>query len=151
MLAAYLALLLGCAVGGNPENETRLYRSIHEQSLVPMVDLLRDFMAAHAQNVTDDQDFDDDGYGVNNDDTMMSQGAFEGYGVSMGRSSSMMSVTLENEGTQAAVDGVEGVGQAGGGGGISFKSTGGLETQQSFLQIIDVLQRIELRHSEARE
>ncbi|KAF9133950.1 hypothetical protein BGX30_012102 [Mortierella sp. GBA39] len=151
VLAAYLALLLGCAVGGNPENETRLYQSIHEQSLVPMVDLLRDFMAAQTQNATDDQDFDDNGYGDNNGDTTMtSQGAFQGYGVSMGRSASMMSVTLENESAQATVDGVEGVDQAGGGG-ISFKSTGGLETQQSFLQIIDVLQRIELRHSETRE
>ncbi|KAF9540258.1 hypothetical protein EC957_004460 [Mortierella hygrophila] len=151
VLAAYLALLLGCAVGGNPENETRLYQSIHEQSLVPMVDLLRDFMAAQTQNATDDQDFDDNGYGDNSDDTTMtSQGAFQGHGVSMGRSASMMSVTLENESAQATVDGVEGVDQAGGGG-ISFKSTGGLETQQSFLQIIDVLQRIELRHSEIRE
>ncbi|KAG9071047.1 hypothetical protein KI688_008590 [Linnemannia hyalina] len=151
VLAAYLALLLGCAVGGNPENETRLYQSIHEQSLVPMVDLLRDFMAAQTQNATDNQDFDDNGYGDNSDDTTMtSQGAFQGHGVSMGRSVSMMSVTLENESAQATVDGVEGVDQAGGGG-ISFKSTGGLETQQSFLQIIDVLQRIELRHSEIRE
>lgn len=150
MLAAYLALLLGCAVGGNPENETRLYRSIHEQSLVPMVEMLRDFMAAHTQNATDDQDFDDDGYGNNNDENMTSQGAFHEHGVSMGRSASMMSVTLENEGAQAAIDGVERVDQAGGGG-ISFKSTGGLETQQSFLQVIDVLQRIELRHSESRE
>ncbi|KAG0063645.1 hypothetical protein BGZ89_009739 [Linnemannia elongata] len=148
VLAAYLALLLGCAVGGNPENETRLYRSIHEQSLVPMVDLLRDFMAAHTQNATNVQDFDVDGYGDNNDETMTSQGAFQGHGVSMGRSASMMSVTFENEDVQATVDGL--VDQAGGGG-ISFKSTGGLETQQSFLQIIEVLQRIELRHSEPRE
>ncbi|KAF9339387.1 hypothetical protein BGZ91_006096 [Linnemannia elongata] len=149
VLAAYLALLLGCAVGGNPENETRLYRSIHEQSLVPMVDLLRDFMAAHTQNATNVQDFDVDGYGDNNDETMTSQGAFQGHGVSMGRSASLMSVTFENEDVQATVDGLEGVDQAGGG--ISFKSTGGLETQQSFLQIIEVLQRIELRHSETRE
>ncbi|KAF9141520.1 hypothetical protein BG015_001264 [Linnemannia schmuckeri] len=154
VLAAYLALLLGCAVGGNAENETRLYRSIHEQSLVPMLDLLRDFMAAHAESAIDGQDFDDGGNG-DNDDTMTSLSAFQGQGVSMGRSTSMMSVTFENEpaipmGTFAVVDGADGLDQ-GRGGGISFKSAGGQETQRTILQIIDVLQRIELRHSENRE
>ncbi|KAF8938513.1 hypothetical protein BGZ47_008544 [Haplosporangium gracile] len=151
VLAAYLALLLGCAVGGNAENETRLYRSIHEQSLVPMLDLLQDFMAAHAQSATDGQNFDDGGYG-DNDSTMTSPSTFQGQGVSMGLSASMMSVTFENEpsvptGAFAAVDGADGLDQARGGG-ISFKSSGGQETQQTFQQIINVLQRIELRHSE---
>lgn len=145
MLAAYLALLLGCAVGGNAENETRLYQSIHEQSLVPMLDLLRDFMASHTQSAVGHQDFDDE--------TMTSQRAFKEPGVSMGRSASMMSVTFENEPVPMAasvVEGVVGLDQTEGGG-VSFKPSSGLETQQSFLQIIEVLQRIELRHSESRE
>ncbi|KAF9906793.1 hypothetical protein EC991_000306 [Linnemannia zychae] len=153
VLAAYLALLLGCAVGGNTENETRLYRAINEQSLVPMLELLREFMAAHCSQ---NQGFDEN----DGDETMTNQYAFQENqhryaGASMERSESLMSLTFDDE--LAVVEGVKGgIDQTGGGegaatagGDISFKAPGSLETQQSFLQIIEVLQRIELRHSES--
>ncbi|CAO3571037.1 unnamed protein product [Mortierella alpina] len=46
-LAAYLALLLCCAVGGNAKDEARLYKSVHGQSLAPMLELLQGFVALH--------------------------------------------------------------------------------------------------------
>ncbi|KAG0211504.1 hypothetical protein BGX33_004283 [Mortierella sp. NVP41] len=148
VLAAYLALLLGCAVGGNAENETRLYRAIHEQSLVPMLDLLREFMAAH-QSVTGQ--VEDHGRDYDGDETMTSQRDFQPHGTAMERSSSMMSLTLESDQQhREGDDDIEAANSsvlADRSGEISFKTPGGLETQQSFLQIIEVLQRIELRHS----
>ncbi|KAK3846176.1 MAG: hypothetical protein J3R72DRAFT_254557 [Linnemannia gamsii] len=143
VLAAYLALLLGCAVGGNAENETRLYQAIQEQSLVPMLELLREFMAVH--NSQNQQGFDDQGDG---DETMSSQHPFQRHHHhSMERSESLMSLTFEGEPAVGVQERADQVGGAGGG--ISFKTPGSLETQQSFLQIIEVLQRIELRHSES--
>ncbi|KAF9102560.1 hypothetical protein BGX29_004437 [Mortierella sp. GBA35] len=148
VLAAYLALLLGCAVGGNAENETRLYRAIHEQSLVPMLDLLREFMAAH-QSVTGQ--VEDHGRDYDGDEMMTSQRDFQPHGTAMERSSSMMSLTLESDQQhREGDDDIEAANSsvpADRSGEISFKTPGGLETQQSFLQIIEVLQRIELRHS----
>ncbi|KAF9926411.1 hypothetical protein BGZ67_008148 [Mortierella alpina] len=47
MLAAYLALLLCCAVGGNADDEARLYKSVHGQSLASMLELLKGFVALH--------------------------------------------------------------------------------------------------------
>ncbi|KAG0269788.1 hypothetical protein BGZ95_001916 [Linnemannia exigua] len=141
VLAAYLALLLGCAVGGNAENETRLYQAIQEQSLVPMLELLREFMAVHTSQ--NQQSFDDQD---NGDETMTSQRAFQGYNHLRERSGSLMSMTVDEEPTiQVGADQVGGEAE----GGISFKAPNSLETQQSFLQIIEVLQRIELRHSES--
>ncbi|KAF9927838.1 hypothetical protein FBU30_002841 [Linnemannia zychae] len=141
VLAAYLALLLGCAVGGNAENEMRLYRSIHEQSLVPMLDLLREFMATHTQYM-EPKDTDSC---KDSDEIMMSQGAYQEYqydSVPIERSESMMSLSLENEKVEVT-DATKNITNER----ISFKSSNGLEIQ-SFLQIIEVLQRIELRHSE---
>ncbi|KAF9153063.1 hypothetical protein BGX20_005003 [Mortierella sp. AD010] len=45
VLAAYLALLIGCIVGGDPESESRLYSKINGQTLVPMLELLTEFTA----------------------------------------------------------------------------------------------------------
>ncbi|KAF9133697.1 hypothetical protein BGW39_009177 [Mortierella sp. 14UC] len=99
------------------------------------------------------QGFDED----DSDETMTSQRTFQEqqhHYTSMEQSESLMSLTFDDG--PAAVEGVKrGADQAGeggavaAGGGISFKAPGSLETQQSFLQIIEVLQRIELRHSES--
>ncbi|KAF9357055.1 hypothetical protein BGX26_004305 [Mortierella sp. AD094] len=45
VLAAYLALLIGCIVGGDPDSESRLYSKINGQTLVPMLELLTEFAA----------------------------------------------------------------------------------------------------------
>ncbi|KAK3828576.1 MAG: hypothetical protein J3Q66DRAFT_15084 [Benniella sp.] len=47
VLAAHLALLIGCVVEGSPENEDRLYRTIQGHSLEPMLELLREFVSIH--------------------------------------------------------------------------------------------------------
>ncbi|KAF9285435.1 hypothetical protein BGZ68_003854, partial [Mortierella alpina] len=48
VLAAYLALLLCCVVGGSAIDEARLYKSVHGQSLAPMLELLQGFVALQA-------------------------------------------------------------------------------------------------------
>ncbi|GJJ73723.1 hypothetical protein EMPS_06081 [Entomortierella parvispora] len=44
VLAAYLALLLGCIVDGSQEREGRLYLAAEGQTLVPMLELLKSFI-----------------------------------------------------------------------------------------------------------
>ncbi|KAG0306324.1 hypothetical protein BGZ98_002618 [Dissophora globulifera] len=47
VLAAYLALLIGCIIEGNPRHEMRLYRSVSGQTLLPMLELLQEFADIH--------------------------------------------------------------------------------------------------------
>ncbi|KAF9113737.1 hypothetical protein BGX27_000898 [Mortierella sp. AM989] len=137
VLAAYLALLIGCIVGGNPECESRLYRKINGQSLVPMLELLNEFAAFNqaVQVKHLELEIDDDQAMF----TQISQPALSDYSLSRQAYSETTSINCITTNPDT-LDGPQTFS-------ISFTASKAAETQHSFFQIIGVLQDIEMRFS----
>ncbi|KAG0369292.1 hypothetical protein BGZ54_010388, partial [Gamsiella multidivaricata] len=117
VLAAYLALLIGCIVGENREYEARLYKSINGGSLVPIVDLLKEFVALH-QTVQATQEDGDQVMSTQRSCQELTDGSTDGF-------------DAIHSGDEKALSE------------ISFSSASVAETHSSFLKIIQVLQEIE--------
>ncbi|KAF9177718.1 hypothetical protein BGZ51_008450 [Haplosporangium sp. Z 767] len=156
VLAAYLALLLGCIVRGDAESEARLYRSVANKSLVPMIELLADFVELQQALQTEaEQQEGQVGRLLSRTSTQSqclqqepSQSSSSSH-ASLKHADSFMSLTLESEDmeqgttTGNTADSIDSSHT-----GISFTASRTAETLQSVLDIIKVLQSIETRLSQ---
>ncbi|KAF9569501.1 hypothetical protein EC968_002588 [Mortierella alpina] len=137
VLAAYLALLLCCVVAGSDEDEARLYKRVHGQSLEPMLGLLQGFIALHQASQSDDP-------GQHHSSKELESTSSPSFNGTLALSDSSMSPNLENysqdKEDQADGDDCQAVG-------IVFvnSATRAAETQASFLKIIHLLQDMESR------
>ncbi|KAG0329530.1 hypothetical protein BGZ99_001532 [Dissophora globulifera] len=128
VLAAYLALLLGCIIEGNPRHEMRLYRSVSGQTLLPMLELLQEFADIHQAVHMEQPKLDiHDTVELSTQPTQLeSQQGPRSSSVSIGVHSPLPDIEQELTG-------------------ISFETSGAVETRRSFLRIIGVLQEVQSR------
>ncbi|KAG0257407.1 hypothetical protein BG011_003966 [Mortierella polycephala] len=156
VLAAYLALLLGCIVRGDAKSEVRLYRSVAKGSLAPMIELLTDFVEFQQAIHTEAEQQGSQDKRLLSRTSAQSQYPQQeptqcslSSDASLTHANSFMSLTLESEVveqetiTDNAADSVESSHT-----GISFTASRTAETLQSVLGIIEVLQSIEIRLSQ---
>ncbi|KAF9433262.1 hypothetical protein BGZ76_009681 [Entomortierella beljakovae] len=130
VLAAYLALLIGSIVGGNTDAESRLYNSVNGRSLVPMLELLNEFVAF---NETVQVEY----FGVDIQDdnkTIVTR-------------TSMLELSEDNTTSNNNNNNTNNAEDQEGQTSIYFMASKASETQDSFFQIIGILKDIEKRFS----